>query len=185
MIEDITKDAKARMAKTVEALAHDLAKVRTGRAHPSLLDQITVSYYGTEVPINQVANVSAEDARTLTVTPWEQKMVAAVDKAIRTSDLGLNPSVAGNVIRVPLPPLTEERRKDLIRIVRNEAEGARVAIRNVRRDANQELKNLVKEKLASEDDERRAEDVIQKLTDEHVKKVDAALEEKEKDLMAI
>ena len=148
MIEDITKDAKARMAKTVEALAHDLAKVRTGRAHPSLLDQITVSYYGTEVPINQVANVSAEDARTLTVTPWEQKMVAAVDKAIRTSDLGLNPSVAGNVIRVPLPPLTEERRKDLIRIVRNEAEGARVAIRNVRRDANQELKNLVKEKLA-------------------------------------
>ena len=149
MIEDITKDAKARMAKTVEALAHDLAKVRTGRAHPSLLDQITVSYYGTEVPINQVANVSAEDARTLTVTPWEQKMVAAVDKAIRTSDLGLNPSVAGNVIRVPLPPLTEERRKDLIRIVRNEAEGARVAIRNVRRDANQELKNLVKATVKS------------------------------------
>lgn len=185
MIEDITKDTKARMAKTVEALAHDLAKVRTGRAHPSLLDQIMVSYYGTEVPINQVANVSAEDARTLTVTPWEQKMVATVDKAIRISDLGLNPSVAGNVIRVPLPPLTEERRKELIRIVRNEAEGAKVAIRNVRRDANQELKNLVKEKMISEDDERRAEDVIQKLTDEHVKKIDAVLEEKEKDLMAI
>jgi len=185
MIEDITKDTKARMAKSVEALAQDLAKVRTGRAHPSLLDQIMVSYYGTEVPINQVANVSTEDARTLTVTPWEQKMVATVDKAIRTSDLGLNPAVAGNVIRVPLPPLTEERRKELIRIVRNEAEGARVAIRNVRRDANQELKNLVKEKLISEDDERRAEDVIQKLTDEHVKKIDAVLEEKEKDLMAI
>ena len=161
MIEDITKDTKSRMAKTVEALAHDLAKVRTGRAHPSLLDQIMVSYYGTEAPMNQVANVGAEDARgTLTVTPWEQKMVATVDKAIRTSDLGLNPAVSGNVIRVPLPPLTEERRKDLIRIVRNEAEGARVAIRNVRRDANQELKNLVKEKMASEDDERRAEDVI-------------------------
>lgn len=185
MIEDITKDANARMAKTVEALAHDLTKVRTGRAHPSLLDQIMVSYYGTDVPINQVANVSAEDARTLTVTPWEQKMVATVDKAIRTSDLGLNPAVAGNVIRVPLPPLTEERRKELIRIVRNEAEGARVAIRNVRRDANQELKGLVKEKMASEDDERRAEDVIQKLTDEHIKKIDAVLEEKEKDLMAI
>jgi ribosome recycling factor len=185
MIEDIQKDAKSRMAKTVESLVGDLAKVRTGRAHPSLLDQITVSYYGSEVPVNQVANVSAEDARTLTVTPWEQSMVAPVDKAIRNSDLGLNPSVAGNVIRVPLPALTEERRKDLIRIVRQEAEGARVAVRNIRRDANQELKSLVKEKMISEDDERRGEDVIQKLTDEFVKKIDGALEEKEKDLMAI
>jgi ribosome recycling factor len=185
MIEDITKDTKARMSKSVEALAHDLSKVRTGRAHPSLLDQVMVPYYGSDVPINQVANVSAEDARTLMVTPWEQKMVATVDKAIRTSDLGLNPSVAGNVIRVPLPPLTEERRKELIRIVRNEAEGARVAVRNIRRDANQEMKNLIKEKLISEDEERRGQDVIQKLTDEHVKQIDAVLEEKEKDLMAI
>jgi len=185
MIEDITKDAKARMAKSVEALANDLSKVRTGRAHPSLLDQIMVSYYGSDVPINQVANVSSEDARTLMVTPWEQKMVATVDKAIRTSDLGLNPAVAGNVIRVPLPPLTEERRKELIRVVRNEAEGARVAVRNIRRDANHDLKSLVKEKMISEDDERRAEDGIQKLTDEHIKRIDASLEEKETDLMAI
>jgi len=185
MIEDIQKDAKSRMAKTLEALVSDLSKVRTGRAHPSLLDQIHVSYYGTEVPISQVANVSAEDARTLMVTPWEQSMVAPVDKAIRNSDLGLNPAVAGNVIRVPLPPLTEERRKDLIRIVRQEAEGARVAVRNIRRDANQDLKGMVKEKMISEDDERRAEDGIQKLTDDFVKKIDAALEEKEKDLMAI
>lgn len=185
MIEDITKDTKARMLKSVEALVHDLSKVRTGRAHPSLLDQVMVPYYGSDVPINQVANVSAEDARTLMVTPWEQKMVATVDKAIRTSDLGLNPSVAGNVIRVPLPPLTEERRKELIRIVRHEAEGARVAVRNIRRDANQEMKNLIKEKLISEDEERRGQDVIQKLTDEHVKQIDTVLEEKEKDLMAI
>lgn len=185
MIEDITKDTKARMLKSVEALANDLSKVRTGRAHPSLLDQVMVPYYGSDVPINQVANVSAEDARTLMVTPWEQKMVATVDKAIRTSDLGLNPSVAGNVIRVPLPPLTEERRKELIRIVRHEAEGARVAVRNIRRDANQEMKNLIKEKLISEDEERRGQDVIQKLTDEHVKQIDTVLEEKEKDLMAI
>jgi len=185
MIEDIKKDAQARMGKSVEALGHEFAKIRTGRAHPSLLDHILVAYYGSDVPINQVANVGAEDARTLTVTPWEQNMVAVVDKAIRNSDLGLNPSVAGNVIRVPLPPLTEERRRDMIRIVRQEAEGARVAVRNIRRDAIHGLKDLAKEKLISEDEERRGEDVVQKLTDEYVKKVDLLLEEKEKDLMAI
>ncbi len=185
MIDDIKKDAATRMGKSVESLGHELAKVRTGRAHPSLLDQVKVSYYGTEVPVNQVANVNVEDARTLAVTPWEQSMVAPVDKAIRNSDLGLNPNTAGNVIRVPLPALTEERRKDLIRVVRQEAENARVAIRNIRRDANGDLKSLVKEKMISEDDERRGQEMVQKLTDKYVKEVDQVLEEKEKDLMAV
>lgn len=185
MIEDIKKDAKVRMQKSVEALIHELAKIRTGRAHPSLLDHVLVPYYGNEVPVNQAASVSVEDARTLVVVPWEKGMVAPVDKAIRSSDLGLNPSVAGNVIRVPLPPLTEERRRDMIRIVRQEAENARVAVRNVRRDAIQDLKALVKEKMVSEDEERRAEDAVQKLTDEHVGKVDQLLEEKEQELLAI
>lgn len=185
MIDDIKKDTNQRMNRSVEALKLDLAKIRTGRAHPNLLDQIQVSYYGSDVPINQVANISVEDARTLAVTPWEQKMVAVVDKAIRMSDLGLNPAVNGNVIRVPLPPLTEERRKDLIRIVRQEAEGARVAVRNVRRDANSELKEMVKEKMISEDEERRGQDLVQKLTDDHIKTIESLLEEKEKDLMAI
>jgi ribosome recycling factor len=185
MIDDIKKDATLRMGKSVEALTHELAKIRTGRAHPSLLDHIVVNYYGSDVPIKQVANVAVEDGRTLAVTPWEQKVVAAVEKAIMQSDLGLNPSTAGNVIRVPLPPLTEERRKDLIRIVRHEAEQARVAIRNIRRDANQGLKDLAKEKLISEDDEHRGEDIVQKLTDKYIKDVDDVLQEKEKDLMAI
>lgn len=185
MIEDIKKDAKVRMQKSVEALVHELAKIRTGRAHPSLLDHVLVPYYGNEVPVNQAASVSVEDARTLVVVPWEKSLVAPVDKAIRSSDLGLNPSVAGNVIRVPLPPLTEERRRDMIRIVRQEAENARVAVRNVRRDAIQDLKALVKEKMVSEDEERRAEDAVQKLTDEHVGKVDQLLEEKEQELLAI
>lgn len=185
MIDDIKKDATVRMGKSVEALGHEFAKVRTGRAHPSLLDHIQVPYYGSNVPLNQVANVNVEDARTLLVTPWEQPMVAAVEKAIMNSDLGLNPNSAGNVIRVPVPALTEERRKDLIRVVRQEAEQGRVAIRNIRRDANQELKSLVKEKLISEDDERRGEEIIQKLTDKHVKEVDSLLEQKETDLMAI
>ncbi|HEC16250.1 MAG TPA: ribosome recycling factor [Sedimenticola sp.] len=185
MIDDIKKDAATRMGKSVEALGHELAKVRTGRAHPSLLDHVRVSYYGSEVPLSQVANINVEDARTLTITPWEQNMVGPVEKAILNSDLGLNPNSAGNVIRVPLPPLTEERRKDLIRVVRQEAEQARVAIRNIRRDANHDLKNLVKEKLISEDDERRGEEIIQKLTDQHIKEVDGLLEEKEADLMAI
>jgi len=185
MIDDIKKDTAERMGKSVDALGHELAKVRTGRAHPSLLDHITVSYYGSETPLNQVANVNVEDARTLAITPWEKGMVQAVEKAIMNSDLGLNPNTAGTVIRVPLPPLTEERRKDLIRVVRHEAEQARVAVRNIRRDANHDLKDLVKEKLVSEDDERRAEEEVQKLTDRHTKKVDELLDKKEEDLMSI
>jgi len=185
MIDDIKKDTAERMGKSVDALGHELAKVRTGRAHPSLLDHITVSYYGSETPLNQVANVNVEDARTLAITPWEKGMVQAVEKAIMNSDLGLNPNTAGTVIRVPLPPLTEERRKDLIRVVRHETEQARVAVRNIRRDANHDLKDLVKEKLVSEDDERRAEEEIQKLTDRHIKKVDELLDKKEEDLMSI
>lgn len=185
MIDDIKTDATTRMGKSVEALVHELAKVRTGRAHPSLLDHIRVEYYGSEVPLSQVANINTEDARTLTVTPWEKPMVAVVEKAIMTSDLGLNPMSAGTVIRVPMPPLTEERRKDLIRVVRHEAEGTRVAIRNIRRDANHELKELVKEKVISEDDERRGQEIIQNLTDQHIKKVEEVLGEKEKDLMEI
>jgi ribosome recycling factor len=185
MIDDIRKDAADRMAKSVEALTHELAKIRTGRAHPSLLDHVMVSYYGSEMPIRQVANVSAEDARTLAVTPWERNMVQAVEKAIMQSDLGLNPNTAGTVIRVPMPALTEERRRDLIKVARNEAEQARVAVRNIRRDANHELKEMVKEKLISEDDERRGQELVQKLTDQFVKDVDAVLAEKEADLMSI
>jgi ribosome recycling factor len=185
MIDDILKDADTRMGKSVESLVHDLAKLRTGRAHPSLLDHITVSYYGSDVPLSQVSNINVEDARTLTITPWEQNMVAPVEKAIMNSDLGLNPNTAGNVIRVPMPPLTEERRKDMIRIVRQEGENARIAVRNIRRDANHHLKDLIKEKLASEDDERRAEEQIQKLTDQHIKQIDELLEKKEADLMEV
>lgn len=185
MIDDIKKDAASRMAKSVEALVENLAKVRTGRAHPSLLDHINVSYYGNDTPLRQVANVGVEDARTLTVQPWEQNMVSAVEKAIMESNLGLNPNTAGTMIRVPLPPLTEERRKDMTRIVRAEAEQLRVAVRNIRRDANTELKNLVKEKLISEDDERRGQEIIQKLTDQHVKEIDEILDAKEKDLMSV
>jgi ribosome recycling factor len=185
MIDDIKSDAASRMGKSVESLGHELAKVRTGRAHPSLLDHIRVSYYGSDVPISQVANINVEDARTLMVTPWEKNMVAPVEKAIMTSDLGLNPMTAGTVIRVPMPPLTEERRRDLIKVVRHESEGAKVAIRNIRRDANQNLKELVKEKMISEDDERRGQEIIQKLTDQHIKEVDEALEVKEKELMEI
>jgi ribosome recycling factor len=185
MIEDIKKETRSRMVKSVEALVHELAKIRTGRAHPSLLDHVVVAYYGNEVPIQQVATVSVEDARTLMVTPWEKSMVTPVEKAIRSSDLGLNPAVSGTVIRVPLPSLTEERRRDLIRVVRQEAEAARVTIRGVRRDAIQDLKGMVKEKLASEDDERRAEETVQKLTDEYIKEIDKLIDEKEKDLLAI
>jgi ribosome recycling factor len=185
MIDDIQKDADERMAKSVESLVHELAKLRTGRAHPSLLDHIMVSYYGSDVPLSQVSNINVEDARTLSITPWEQNMVAPVEKAIMNSDLGLNPNTAGNVIRVPLPPLTEERRKDMIRIVRQEAENARIAVRNIRRDANHNLKDLVKEKLASEDDEHRGEEQVQKLTDQHIKEIDVLLEKKEADLMEV
>ena len=185
MIDDIKKDADGRMGKCIDALRHELAKIRTGRAHPSLLDHLRVSYYGSDVPISQVANVSAEDARTLAITPWEKNMVQAVEKAIMQSDLGLNPNTAGTVIRVPMPPLTEERRRDLIRVARQEAEQARIAIRNIRRDANHELKEAVKEKMISEDDERRGQDVVQKLTDKYVKEVDQVVEEKETDLISI
>lgn len=185
MIDDIKKDAADRMAKSVEALGVELAKVRTGRAHPNLLDHISVSYYGVETPLKQVASVNAEDARTLAVQPWEQSMVKPIEKAIMESDLGLNPNTAGTVIRVPLPPLTEERRKDLIRVVRHEAEQARVAVRNIRRDANNDLKTLVKDKLISEDDERRGQEIIQKLTDQHVKEIDELLEEKEQELLTV
>lgn len=185
MIEDIKKDARERMVKSVEAARHELSKIRTGRAHASLLDHVMVEYYGSPVPIGQVANVSAEDARTLAITPWERNMVQAIEKAIMTSDLGLNPNTAGSVIRVPLPALTEERRKDLIRVVRQEMEGARVAIRNIRRDANGDLKDLLKEKEISEDDERRGQDAIQKLTDQYIAEVEKLLEAKEAELLEI
>lgn len=183
MIKEIKKDASERMAKSVTALEHELTKMRTGRAHTSLLDHITVEYYGSEVPLNQVSNVNVEDPRTLTVSPWEKSMVQAIEKAIMKSDLGLNPATAGTVIRVPLPPLTEERRKDMIKLVRQEAEGGRVAIRNIRRDAISDLKDLAKEKMASEDEAHRAEDEIQKITDKHIAEIDAVLAEKENELM--
>jgi ribosome recycling factor len=185
MIEDIRNDAATRMDKSIESLKHEFAKIRTGRAHTSLLDHITVPYYGNDVPLNQVANIGVEDSRTLTVSPWEKQMVAVVEKAIMTSDLGLNPATAGTLIRVPLPALTEERRRDLVKVVRHEAEGGRVAIRNIRRDALHTLKELLKEKEISEDQERRAETEIQKLTDRHVAQVDELLAEKEQDLLSI
>ncbi len=185
MIDDITKDADKRMQKSLESLRAEFSKIRTGRAHTSLLDHVMVEYYGSEVPLNQVANLSVEDARTLSVTPWEKPMVPVVEKAIMTSDLGLNPSTAGQVIRIVLPPLTEERRRELVRVVRQEAENARVAIRNIRRDANQDLKDLEKEKEISEDDQRRAEQNIQEITDRHVGAVDSLLEDKEKEMMSV
>lgn len=185
MIDDITKDADVRMQKSVESLKLELSKLRTGRAHPSLLDHIKVNYYDVETALNQVANVAVENARTLTVTPWEKDMVAKIEKAIMTSDLGLNPSTAGTVIRVPLPSLTEERRKDLARLVRDEAEKARVAVRNIRREANQDFKSLVKEKEISEDDEHRAIEMVQKITDKHISQIDRISEGKEKDLMSV
>ena len=185
MIEDIKKDAQTRMSKTIESFKTDLAKVRTGRAHTSLLDSITVPYYGSDVPLSQVANVSAEDSRTLSVQPWEKDMVAVIEKAIMASDLGLNPSSSGMNIRIPLPPLTEERRKDLIKVVRNEGEGAKIAIRNIRRDVLGDLKELLKEKEISEDDERKGQDQVQKITDTYVTKVDELLKVKETELMEI
>lgn len=185
MIDEILKDAESRMQKSIAALKTELAKIRTGRAHPSLLDHVMVEYYGSDVPISQVANVNVEDPRTLTVSPWEKDMVAKVEKAIMTSDLGLNPSSAGTVIRVPMPPLTEERRRDLVRVVKQEVENGRVAVRNIRRDANSDLKDLLKEKEISEDEERRAQDQVQKLTDEAIKAMEVVLNEKEEELMAI
>lgn len=185
MINDIIADAKVRMEKSVDALKSQLTKVRTGRAHPSLLDGIQVSYYGADTPLRQVANVSIEDSRTLAITVFDKSLTQAVEKAIMASNLGLNPMSAGTVIRVPLPPLTEERRKDLVKLVRGEAEGGRVAIRNIRRDANADFKALLKDKEISEDDERKAAEEIQKITDLFVKKVDDVLAEKEKELMEV
>ncbi|KTC67924.1 ribosome recycling factor [Legionella birminghamensis] len=185
MINDVKNDAEKRMKKSVENLQHELTKIRTGRANASLLDHIQVDYYGNLTPLNQVANVTTSDSRTLVVTPWEKSMVAVVEKAILTSDLGLNPATAGTAIRVPMPPLTEERRKELIKVVRGEGEQAKVAVRNVRRDANSQLKDLVKDKQISEDDERRAGEVIQKLTDKYIVDIDHVLAAKEKDLMEI
>ncbi|GMR07178.1 MAG: ribosome recycling factor [Gammaproteobacteria bacterium] len=185
MIEDIKNDARIRMGKSLDSLKNELAKVRTGRAHPSILDHIMVSYYDVETPLSQVASVAVQDSRTLSITPWEKSMVQSIEKAIMSSDLGLNPATAGTVIRLPMPPLTEERRKDLIKVVRGEAEATRVAVRNIRRDANTDFKELLKEKEISEDEEHRANDDIQKLTDENVSQIEKILQEKEKDLMEI
>lgn len=185
MINEIKKDAQERMEKSVDALKNTLSKVRTGRAHPSILSGISVEYYGAPTPLNQVANVVAEDARTLAITVFDKELTPLIEKAIMKSDLGLNPMSAGTVIRVPLPPLTEERRRDLVKVVRGEAEGGRVAIRNIRRDANGDLKGLLKDKEISEDEDRKAQDDIQKLTDAAVKSVDDVLAAKEKDLMEV
>lgn len=185
MINEIQSDADQRMKKSLEALGNQFAKIRTGRAHPSILETVTVDYYGSQTPLSQVANINIEDARTLSIQPWEQQLVPAIEKAIMKSDLGLNPNSAGAVIRVPMPPLTEETRKGYIRQARQEAENGKVAIRNIRRDANSSVKDLLKEKEITEDEERRAEDAIQKLTDKYVAEVDTLLASKEKDLMQV
>ncbi|MCA3217508.1 MAG: ribosome recycling factor [Burkholderiales bacterium] len=184
-IPEIRTGAQQKMDKSVEALRHDLAKIRTGRAHTGLLDHIQVDYYGSMVPLSQVANVGLGDARTITVQRWEKKMVPVVEKAIRESDLGLNPATVGDLIRVPMPALTEERRKELTKVVRHEGENAKVAVRNLRRDANTHLKELLKKKLVSEDDERRAQDEIQKLTDRHIADIDKLIGEKEKEILTV
>ncbi|HAC68301.1 ribosome recycling factor [Pseudomonas oryzihabitans] len=185
MIDEIKKDAQARMTKTLEALGHAFAKIRTGRAHPSILDSVMVSYYGSDTPLRQVANVNVEDSRTLALNVFDKSMIQAVEKAIMTSDLGLNPATAGTTIRVPMPALTEETRKGFTKQARAEAEQARVSVRNIRRDALAQLKDLLKEKEISEDEDRRAQDDVQKLTDKFVAEVDKALEAKEADLMAV
>ena len=184
-VKSITDDATVRMGKSVESFKSDLTRLRTGRAHPSLLDHITVDYYGTQTPITQTANVAVEDARTLSVTAWDQSMVAGIEKAILESDLGLNPSTAGAVIRIPLPPLTEERRKELIKLIKNEAEQAKVAVRNIRRDSISHIKGLTKSKDISKDDEHRSDGVIQKITDEYVQKVDEIVVAKEQELLEV
>jgi len=185
MIKEIIKDAGVRMGKSIESLKLALVKVRTGRAHPSLLDHLVVDYYGSDVPISQVANINVEDARTLMISPWEKQMVQPIEKAIMKSDLGLNPATAGTTIRIPMPPLTEETRRDLVKVVRQDGEAAKVAIRNIRRDANSDFKSLLKEKDISEDEERDAEGEVQQLTDKYVSEVDKVLSEKEKDLMEV
>jgi ribosome recycling factor len=185
MLEDIRKDATQRMQKCVQAFRSELKKLRTGRAHPSLVEHLRVEYYGNEVPLNQVSNIVAEDARTLAITPWEKSMVQVIEKAIHKSDLGLSPTTAGTVIRIPLPPLNEERRRELTKVVRHEAENARVAVRAVRREVLADLKEMLKEKLIGQDDDRRAQDEVQKLTDKHVAEIDQAAAEKEKELMQV
>ena len=185
MINDIIKDAEERMQKSVDSLRGQMSKVRTGRAHPSILDSVMVNYYGVDTPLKQLANITTEDSRTLALTVFDKSASQAVEKAIINSDLGLNPASAGAVIRIPLPPLTEERRRDLVKIVRNEAEQGRVAVRNIRRDANSDLKELLKEKEITEDQERDAEEQIQKITDKYVKQIDEALKAKEQDLMEV
>jgi len=185
MIADVKKSAEQKMQKTIEALKNDLGKVRTGRAHTGLLDHIVVDYYGNPTPLKQVANLSLPDARTIAVTPYEKKMASVIEKAIRDSDLGLNPSSVGEVVRVPMPALTEERRKELIKVVKHEAENAKVAVRNVRRDANTHLKDLLKDKKVAEDEEHRAQDDVQKLTDRYIAEIDKVLHAKEADLMAV
>ena len=185
MLDEIKQDADTRMGKSIESFITDLTKVRTGRAHPSLLQHIMVPYYGADTPLNQVANISVQDSRTLMVQPFEQSIVQAVEKAIMNANLGLNPNTAGQNIRIPLPPLTEERRKDMIKIVKNEAEGARIAIRNIRRDALGTVNELLKEKEITEDDDHRAQDEVQKITDKHIAEVDRLLAEKEAELMEV
>ena len=185
MIEEILKDADERMDKTLRALRSELSKIRTGRAHPSLLEHVSVDYYGSQVPLNQAANINVLDARTLGVAPWDKNMVGVIEKAILNSDLGLNPVTTGSVMRVPLPALTEERRKELTRVVRSEVEKARVAIRNIRRDANHHLKEMLKEKMITEDEDRREEDKIQKMTDAHIRDIDQILKDKESEMMEI
>ena len=185
MIEDFKKDATARMAKCVQQFQADLKKLRTGRAHPSLIENLKVDYYGTETPLQQLANIGIEDARTLVVTPWDKAAVQAVEKAVYKSDLGLTPNTAGTVIRIPLPPLTEERRRDITKVLRGDAEGARVAVRNVRRDVLQDVKEALKEKMISQDEEKKAQEEIQKLTDKHVAEIDQVLAAKEKEIMQV
>lgn len=184
-IDSILKDAEKRMSKSIDSLKTDLSKIRTGRAHAGLLDHITVEYYGTPTPLGQVASISVGDARTLVVTPWEKNLISAIEKAIMSSDLGLNPATAGQIIRIPLPPLTEERRKELAKIVRAEGENGKIAVRNIRRDSIHHIKELLKKKVISEDDDKRSEDAIQNLTDRFVKEADKHVAEKEKEIMAI
>jgi ribosome recycling factor len=185
MLEDLKKDARERMAKCVSNFQTDLKKLRTGRAHPSLVDHLKVDYYGSEVPLQQVASIAVEDGRTLVISPWEKSVVQAIEKAIFKSDLGLTPMTAGTVIRIPMPPLTEERRREITKMLRHDAENARVAVRNVRRDVMTDIKELLKEKEISQDDERRAEAEVQKLTDKHVADVDGLLAAKEKEVMQV
>lgn len=185
MIDDIYEDAKKRMDKSINVMRDNFGKIRTGRASTTLLDHITVDYYGVDVPLNQAANVSLEDARTISILPYEKSMVQKIEKAIMTADMGLNPSTAGQVTRVVLPPLTEERRKELVKVIRSEAEDGRIAVRNVRRDANSDIKDLLHEKEISDDDQHRGEQRIQQLTDQHIDRIDSLLQDKEQELMTV